>query len=161
MTNELVKQITKRPSQQYPSLFRSGLWDDFWAGWDEMENRLENTFIERGGTTPCDIVEIKDENGLVVANEFSYALAGYEKDNVNVEIDDDQLTIIVDKSEEIKDEENKTYIHRGLTKKRMQWSYHLGSHVDATNVTANMENGVLKVRVPLLKKKEIKKIEVQ
>ena len=156
MTKET--SITKKDTsvQQFPSLFRSSIWDDFfdWGGFSEA-------LFERGGT-PCDVVEIKDDKGEIVANEFTYALAGYDKGNVKIEVDDNKLTISVDKSEETEEQdENKTYVHRGLTRKNMQWSYVLGNKVDGENVTAEMENGVLKVNVPLLPEKEVKQIEVK
>ena len=150
--NELVKKI----KPEYPSLLRSSLFDDFFG-----DLGLTDPFFEKGGT-PCDIAEIKDDNGVVIANEFSYALAGYEKSNVGIEIDDNRLTIKVDKTDDITDEdENKNYLHKGMTRKSMSWSYVLNNKVDADNVNANMDNGVLKVRVPLLPVKEVKKIEVK
>jgi HSP20 family protein len=158
MTTALQNKIRETfPTNRFPSLFRSSLFDDIFSG---MEN-IESAFFQKGGT-PCDIVEIKDNNGNVIANEFSYALAGYEKDNVNIEIDDNRLTITVYKSEETKDEDtSRTYLHKGLTRKMQQWSYVLNSQVDSEKVSADMKDGILKVTIPLLTKKEIKKIEVK
>ena len=151
-SKEVVKIVP-----QFPSLFKSSIWDNFWKDWEDFDNILLDK-----GSAPCDIAEVKDDDGVVIANEFSYALAGYEKGNVNVEVDDNRLTIAVDKSEEIEDEdENKTYLHKGLTHKKMQWSYTLGNKIDADGVLASMDNGVLKVTVPLLPEKGKKKIEVQ
>lgn len=152
MTTELVRSnnITK-----LPSLFRSSFFDDVFSGLDDFGSAM----FQKGGT-PCDIVEIKDDSGNIIANEFSYALAGYDKNDVKIEIDDNRLTISVDKSESINQDDNRTYLHKGLTRKMQQWSYVLNSQVDAENVKADMKDGILKVVIPLLEKKKIKKIEI-
>lgn len=155
----MTKALTtsRLADNRFPTLFRSSLFDDLFNGLEDFES----VFFQKGGT-PCDIVAIKNDQGDIVANEFSYALAGYEKGDVNVEIDDDRLTITVDKSEKEEDvDEKRSYIHKGLTRKTQKWSYVLNSKVDSQNVSANMENGVLKVIVPILPQKEIKKIEVK
>ena len=149
--------IAKKNKNQYPSIFRSSLLDDFFGGWPD----IESMFFEKG-SVPCDIAEIKDENGDIIANEFTYALAGYDKDNVSIEVDDDRLTIKVDKKEEI-DDESKNYIHKGLTKKTHQWSYVLNNSVSAEGIKASMEQGLLKVYVPIQKeiKNTVKKIDIE
>lgn len=157
----LQKHINGRihqPEDRFPSLFRSSLFDDVFRGLEDYET----AFFQKGGA-PCDIVEVKDDDGNVVSNEFSYALAGYQKDNVNIEIEENRLTITVDKSEETEgqDETYRTYLHKGLTRKTQQWSYVLNSQVDAENVSADMKDGILKVTVPILPQKQVKKIEVK
>jgi HSP20 family molecular chaperone IbpA len=152
----MTHEITKFPSiNSFPSLFRKSLFDEILNGMDGTEN----AFFQKGGS-PCDIVEIHDSKGNVIANEFSYALAGYNKDNVNIEIDGKTLTISVEKHNENEDK-NKKYIHRGLTHKKQQWSYVLNNTVDVDKVNASMIDGILKVTVPITPKKEIKKISVR
>lgn len=140
---------------RYPSLFRSSLFDDFFAGLDDVSALIQK------GNTPCDILEVKDEYGNTTSYEFFYALAGYSKENVNIEINDNELIISVDKNEDLL-EPNKSYLYRGLSRKAQQWSYVLNSTIDAKNVAASMDNGILKVIVPYVAQKQThKKIEIK
>jgi len=155
MQNTLVKS-----KKNYPSILRSSIFDDFFSAWDKD---MESLFFTKD-SVPCDLVAIKDADGNIVANEFTYALAGYDKGNVNIEVDDNRLTISVDKSEETSDEDvNKTYLHRGLTRKSQKWSYVLNDTVDANNIKASMDGGLLKVVVPIVesRNKQVKKIEIE
>ena len=157
MTNTALTKRDNTVVPRFPSLFRSSLFDDLFAGLGDFE-----TALFQKGSTPCDIVEVKDNEGNVVANEFSYALAGFAKDDVKVEIDDNLLTISAEKTEETNSgDENRTYLHRGLTRKSQKWSYVLNSQVDAENVSADMKEGILKVTVPILPQKKVKQIEVK
>lgn len=160
LINKEVKMIRElaRKNVNHPSVFNSSFFDDIFGGISD----LEPLFLDKGSNVPCDIVAIKNEQGEIVQHEFTYALAGYDKDNVNIEVDDNRLTISISKSEEKTEEDpNKTYIHRGLTRRSQQWSYILDNKVDTDNIQAKMEDGLLKVVVPIHSEKLTKKIQIK
>lgn len=159
MTKDIVKSsnLPKWDAQlpKFPGLVRTSFFDELF----NREDDFENAFFQKGGS-PCDIVEIKNDNGETIANEFSYALAGYAKDNVSINVDGKTLTISVEKTDSNEDK-NRKYIHKGLTHKKQQWSYVLNNSVDVDNISASMENGILKVFIPIGEdQKQVKQIEI-
>ncbi len=74
-------------------------------------------------------------------------LPGVKKEEVSLDLRDGTLSIAVNR-EENKNEENKNYIHRERRVSSMSRSVHLGD-VDADAISAKLDNGVLKVAVPI------------
>lgn len=74
-------------------------------------------------------------------------LPGVKKEEVSLDLRDGTLSIAVNR-EENKNEENKNYIHRERRVSSMSRSVHLGD-VDADAISAKLDNGVLKVSVPI------------
>jgi HSP20 family protein len=66
---------------------------------------------------------------------FELALPGFEKKDINVEIESRFLKITAD----VKDEDETTF------KKSFSKRYKLGNNLDLENVKANMESGVLSI----------------
>jgi HSP20 family protein len=91
-------------------------------------------------------------------------LPGVKKDDINVDVDDGNLEISVEKTYEDKKEDKKKGSYR--FERQYQGFYRcftLPENVDEDNVEARYEDGVLKVKVPKkeVEQKERKKIEVQ
>lgn len=102
---------------------------------------------------PVDIHE--DEDGLTVSAE----LPGFNKDQVELSIDNGVLTIAAQRDSSKKDD-GVTHLHeRRFSRVRRQFT--LPTTVDTTNVDAKLADGVLTLR--LKKKEEVKprKIEVK
>lgn len=78
-------------------------------------------------------------------------LPGVNKDEVNVELRDDRLTISVERNEQI-NEERDNYIRRERRYGSQSRSFYV-ENVAQENVTAKFENGILSISLP---KKEIK-----
>ena len=79
-------------------------------------------------------------------------LPGYTRDEINVEVNDDILTISAEKHSESNDEDkNNGYIRRERYFGSVSRSFNI-SEVDAAAITAKHENGVLSLTLP--KKKE-------
>lgn len=146
---------------RFPSVFSSRLWDDLWGGLFNENHVIDDALFAGASSTPCDVIQTKDADGNVTGTEFSFALAGFGPEDVSVEVDENELTIKVNKSEETKEDDSKIYVHRGLARRSMQFSYVLAGQVDKENISACFDKGVLKVNLPVLPKKEIKKIEIK
>ena len=92
--------------------------------------------------------------------EVSFDLPGVNADDVNVEVKDDELSIVGERKSETEDE-TKRY-HRverryGTFRRTMT----LPSQVDSTRITAEYKDGVLRVVLPKSEKVKPTKIEVK
>jgi len=99
------------------------------------------------GFPPVNIVEKTDAYHLEVA------APGWQKENFNVKLDGNLLTISAEKKEEVKDETAKV-VRREFSSKTFKRSFTIDEKIDGANISAKYENGVLKVDLP---KKEVVK----
>ena len=102
----------------------------------------------------CDIYE--KENNVVVEMD----LPGYNKNEINIDVNKGYLTIELEKNEEKNDEE-KNYIRKERTYSTTKRQFYVGD-IDEEKIKANFNDGVLKIIVP--KKEEIiskRKIEIE
>lgn len=102
---------------------------------------------------PVDVEETGDE--LILTAE----LPGMKHEDIDIELEDGVLTIQGEKKEQRKDEGT-----QGLLYERRWGSFTrrftLPRAVDAGNITANFENGILTVRVPKAEEAKGRKIEI-
>ena len=120
-------------------MLNDSLMDDFM-----FPTIKENDF----GKMKCDIYE---KDGVY---HLEMDVPGFDKDDVNIEIDDnDYLIITAEKSSSNEENEGKNYIRRERNYGKYQRSFYVGS-IDKENVEASFENGILKISLP---KKEEKK----
>ena len=87
------------------------------------------------------------------AYQLEVAAPGLEKSDFNLNLDKNILTISTEKKEEVK-EENSKFIRREFSHKAFKRSFTVDDKIDATNISAKYENGILKVALP--KKEEVK-----
>lgn len=78
-------------------------------------------------------------------------LPGYKKEEINVDVNDDILTISAERNSETNEEEKNGYIRRERYYGSVSRSFNI-SEVEASEITAKHENGVLTLTLP--KKKE-------
>jgi HSP20 family protein len=113
------------------------MMDDFF----NFGNSLAHHSMQ-AGTFKMDVQDNKD--AFVVEAE----LPGVDKDDINLEFNDDQLTIAVNHSEEKDDSQpEKNYVHRERRQVSMSRSVYLHD-VNPDGITAKLDAGVLTVNVP-------------
>ena len=124
----------------------------------KMEDFFNRSFKDAtsGNIPSCELTE--DDTSYTL----KFDLPGIKKDQVNVEIDGDQLTVKAERHQEKKQESKKKYfseISYGSYMRTMT----LPSAIDEKKVDAKFENGVLTVTVPKETQAEtkIKQIKVQ
>ncbi|MFC5999253.1 Hsp20/alpha crystallin family protein [Quadrisphaera sp. GCM10027208] len=123
---------------------------------ERMSRLMESTFGEtRNGLTswvPAVDIEETDEAFLVEAE-----LPGVKRDDVTVELRDNELTI----HGEIKERE-RTGVLRRQTRRTGQFDYRvvLPGDVDADNVEANLQEGILRVTVRKAEQAKPRRIEI-
>lgn len=119
---------------------------------NELFNELPATFGKTMredvlGFPPVNIVEKKDFYHLQVS------APGFEKTDFNVKLDDKILTVSAEKKEEAKTETDKV-IRKEFSAKSFKRTFTLDEKIDAANISAKYENGILHVGLP--KKEEVK-----
>ena len=130
-----------------------------WSDMNRLAREMDTLF--NGGwsgstdlwTPPVDVDETSDEIRLVAE------LPGLSREDIEVELEDGVLTIQGEKKEETKDEGT-----QGLLYERRWGSFTrrftLPRAVDAENIRASYENGLLSIRVPKAEEAKGRKIEI-
>ncbi|NPV27829.1 MAG: Hsp20/alpha crystallin family protein [Firmicutes bacterium] len=83
-------------------------------------------------------------------------LPGFNKDEIQIAVQDDYLTLTAQRLEE-KQEENSRYISRERRFGTIRRSFRL-DNVDTNNITAKYENGLLCIRLPKLEPRSTSRI---
>ena len=122
-------------------------FDTFWGDSDE-EKKLENF------SPAANIVEKKDRYDLDVI------LPGVKKEDVNIEIKDNILTISGERKKEHQEEKDGYYhIESSYGKFSRAWNV---EGVDSEKIQADYRDGVLKIQLPKLEEKVVtKKIAIK
>jgi len=113
------------------SLFDSPMFLGF-DHFEETFNRLRKSASE--GYPPYNI-EQTHENGL----RITLAVAGFTMDDLDVEIENNQLTV----RGQQKEEKEKLYIHRGIAARQFQRSFVLADGIEILG--ASLDNGLLHI----------------
>lgn len=138
--------------------------NEFLKPFDKSFDEMVNEFF---GYTPTFFTKTNHNFGAVNVKETNDAynlevlLPGFSKDETNVEIEDDMLTISA-KVEDTNSQSNENYTRKEFVKKSFVRSFTLPENVDTEKISADIKDGVLNV---ILTKKQIeeqkpKKIKV-
>ncbi len=103
-------------------------------------------------------VDIKDDGDAYV---LEAELPGIKKENVNIDVEDGNLTISVNQDEQT-EEKNDNYLCRERRACSMRRSFSLDS-IDVEKINAKMENGLLTLRLPKVEptKPAGRKVEIE
>lgn len=120
-----------------------------------FDDNFFNTPVMAQTTTTAPAVNVKEDNKQYV---MEVAVPGLKKEQVNMSIDKDgYLTLSIENKNEQKDENKKEhYLRREFSYTSYRQSYALPDNVDADKIEANVSDGVLKVVLPKVEKKEEK-----
>jgi len=133
--------------------------DEFLTPFDRMFDNIVNTqfpefeknfgiSFEKGSFPKVDVADY-DESIVIVAE-----IPSLKKNALKIEVDDKVLTISGDKHS--LDDENVRYIRKELKHSSFRRSFQLGDLLDSENISANFEDGVLRVEIPKRVKNAIK-----
>lgn len=155
-----MNQIVKRGYDRFPAIFARDAFDDMIEAMlspVHMDFNLERLFEAPQGY-PTDIIETKDERGIVTGYEVDVTLAGIPKENVDISIEKEVLTISVNKVEKQEDK-SRNYLRKGISQRSMQLRYGLHG-IDKDKIKADLVDGMLKVELPLAEETKPKKIKI-
>lgn len=141
--------VAKKERRFFPSIV-----DEFF-GRDLMPDLFD---FETGVNMPSvNIIEGKEDYRIEVA------APGLDKKDFKLNLDNNVLTITSEK-EDKREEEKERYMRREFHYSSFKRSFTLPQSVDAGNITANHNNGVLTIVIPKreeAKQKQAKQIEIQ
>jgi HSP20 family protein len=126
-------------------------------------DRLFENFFERGpfmqttGGMFEPAVELADTNGNVLVK---VQVPGITKDNLQVDIANDVLTLRGEIKEEEKKEE-KNYYHREFRYGTFSRTIPLPTHVQADQASAQLKDGILTITIPKSEEAKAKQIPIR
>ncbi|WP_100644640.1 Hsp20 family protein [Alteromonas facilis] len=129
-------------------LYRSFIGSDHLASLVDAATRAE----KQSGYPPYNIELVGDDKYRI-----TMAVAGFSKDDVVIEVQDNSLSVTGNK--EAKSEERK-FLHKGISERNFERKFQLGDHVKV--LAADMENGLLHIDLERVipEAKKPRKIEI-
>ena len=109
--SNISDKLMRRSGSGFFPIIGSSLFEHFFDDLGSFEDNIDR-FFGNDQVVPYDVIQIKDDKGNVTAHEINYALAGYDKDNITIDVDGDWMTIVVDKKEDQEDKEAQNFIYR-------------------------------------------------
>lgn len=108
-------------------------------GFDRLFNDVERRFANQVQTNypPYNILKHNDD-----LFEIEVAVAGFDKEDISIEVDQNQLTI---RGQRLKEEDASMYLHRGLAARDFERSFTLAEHMEVGD--AELTNGILRVKL--------------
>ena len=115
---------------------------------NEVQNLFTSVFNGNGLRT--NIEELENEYLLTVE------VPGVSKKDINIEYEDNYLTISVEKKQEVND---KKYLRKEITEASYQRSFYL-ENVNEDKITAKLEAGILNIKIEKIKQ-EVKNKKIR
>lgn len=108
-------------------------------GFDRMFDRLfDESYTSAPSYPPYNIVKTDDEHYAI-----QIAVAGFGKDDIEIETKENSLVVKTKEKEDVKDETN--YLHKGISNRAFTRSFTLSDDVVVKGAT--FENGLLNVEL--------------
>jgi HSP20 family protein len=158
-----TKEEDKKSTEVIPSTPTGSLlsFDEFDNFFDDFLSRRWPRLLDWNFPTGFDRgfpkVDIIDHDNEI---EVQAALPGVKKEDLNVSINNQTITIRTTSREEKKEEKGK-YFRREITRGEFQRTLSLPDNVDEANAKASFKDGILKVTIPKTEKSKRKTIEIK
>jgi HSP20 family protein len=157
---EIMNLRSLAPSRERSSVARPefGLFGSLQREIDRLFEDFTRGFGGQGNLLPSmDVTETDKEI------EIAAELPGLERNDVDISVEDNVLTIRGEKKieREEKDDKNKNYRLAERSYGVFYRAIELPNGIDPSKVQATMSNGVLKIKIPKPARSEAKKIDVK
>lgn len=124
--------------------------DDFTDGW--LSPRFDWNFDQQ------DLEMYEDDNSVVV----KLAVPGFQEKDLDINIEDNLLTISGSVKEEQEEEDKKKkYYYKGIRKESFSRSVSLPSRVKTDKADAEIKHGVLEIKLPKAEESKASKIMIK
>jgi HSP20 family protein len=113
-------------------------------------NEFDSVFslVNNKTTVPSDTIENTDDKGNLVSIEKHFAFAGHDPKDIEIVLDDDVMTVNVNKKEE-KVNSGKFYVEKRISERSSRQSFRLPSNVIKDEISSSYSNGLLKIKLPI------------
>jgi HSP20 family molecular chaperone IbpA len=111
----------------------------FLLGFDEIERALDRVAKAADGYPPYNIERVARENGQPERLRITLAVAGFNRDQLDVTVEESQLVIRGRQHEE----KARQYLHRGIAARQFQRTFVLADGMEV--LTADLKNGLLSI----------------
>src|SRR5712691_8221009 len=111
----------------------------FLLGFDEIERALDRVSKAADGYPPYNIERIARENGHPERLRITLAVAGFNRDQLDVTIEENQLVI----RGRQQDDKAHHYLHRGIAARQFQRTFVLAEGMEVLG--ADLKNGLLSI----------------
>lgn len=123
--------IVKRNNMLFPSLMNDIFTPDWFGGTENYKANVPAVNIK------------ENEKGF----ELELSVPGFKKENFNIEVDDNVLTISSEVNTE-NDTNDENYTRREFSFSSFKRAFTLPETIDEGKINANYENGILKMDLP-------------
>jgi HSP20 family molecular chaperone IbpA len=134
----------KGPAKSLPQDFETlsrvpSLSSPFLLGFDEIERALDRVAKASDGYPPYNIERIPRENGKPERLRITLAVAGFNRDELDVCVEESQLVI----RGRQQDDKTRQYLHRGIAARQFQRTFVLADGMEV--LAADLKNGLLSI----------------
>jgi molecular chaperone IbpA len=127
----------------------------FAVGFDDLFREMDKFNLNNNNTAypPYNIVTVNDDQFLI-----EIAVAGFSDEDIDITLENSQLTITGNKGEE--EEEPRNFVHRGIAMRGFTRTFRLATHIEVEG--ADLKNGLLVITLKRYVPEELKpkKIEI-
>lgn len=118
---------------------------------DEMHRQLGDSRFNNGNYPPYSIIKMGEDHYMI-----SIAVAGFTRDEIDIEQKNNVLNVTGKNSNQ---DENYEYLYKGLAQRDFTRTFTLADEVDI--ISAELENGILNIKLLRNKKKNTKSIPIE
>jgi HSP20 family molecular chaperone IbpA len=111
----------------------------FLLGFDEIERALDRVAKASDGYPPYNIERVARENGKPERLRITLAVAGFNRDELDVSVEESQLVI----RGRQQDDKTRQYLHRGIAARQFQRTFVLADGMEV--LAADLKNGLLSI----------------
>lgn len=123
---------TTNPFTQIQTIFN----DPFFLGFDDQFVRWETNKKTTSSFPPYNVKQIDEDNYMI-----ELAVAGYSREDLEIKVEKDTLTIKSDKENDDKSD----FLHRGIAGRNFTQHFTLGEYMSVKS--ASLENGLLTIKI--------------
>ena len=105
---------------------------------EEFDRMLDSTERYNSNYPPYNICKLNDND-----YKIEVALAGYSKDDIEIELKDNTLTVRNKINEKVVNDESNGVIHKGISTRQFERSFTISEDIKVKN--ADLKNGLLSI----------------